>query len=106
MSNLTKGLVLVVVILAIGLGLVVWKKKVGGNTGESFNSMSREEVEMLLADVAKTNPAAGGKGTSLLLVERGMPGFSVGKRLKKMGMKAQDTSELFSTMCVCLPKAC
>ncbi len=45
--------------------------------------------------VAKTNPAAGGKGTSLLLVERGMPGFSVGKRLKKMGMKAQDTSELF-----------
>jgi acyl-CoA dehydrogenase len=45
--------------------------------------------------VAKTNPAAGGKGTSLMLVERGMPGFSVGKRLKKLGMKAQDTSELF-----------
>lgn len=45
--------------------------------------------------VAKTNPSAGAKGTSLLLVERGMPGFSVGKRLKKMGMKAQDTSELF-----------
>jgi alkylation response protein AidB-like acyl-CoA dehydrogenase len=49
----------------------------------------------LVIVVAKTNPAAGGKGTSLLLVERGMPGFSVGKRLKKMGMKAQDTSELF-----------
>ena len=45
--------------------------------------------------VAKTNPAAEAKGTSLLLVERGMPGFSVGKRLKKMGLKAQDTSELF-----------
>ncbi len=45
--------------------------------------------------VAKTNPAAGAKGTSLLLLERGMPGFSVGKRLKKMGLKAQDTSELF-----------
>jgi len=45
--------------------------------------------------VAKTNPAAGAKGTSLLLIERGMSGFSVGKRLKKMGMKAQDTSELF-----------
>jgi len=45
--------------------------------------------------VAKTNPTAGAKGTSLLLVERGMPGFSVGKRLKKMGLKAQDTSELF-----------
>ena len=49
----------------------------------------------LVVVVAKTNPAAGGKGTSLLLVERGMPGFSAGKRLKKMGMKAQDTSELF-----------
>ena len=49
----------------------------------------------LVIVVAKTNPAAGAKGTSLLLVERGMPGFSVGKRLKKMGMKAQDTSELF-----------
>lgn len=45
--------------------------------------------------VAKTNPNAGAKGTSLLLVERGMPGFEKGKRLKKIGMKAQDTSELF-----------
>ena len=45
--------------------------------------------------VAKTNPAAGAKGTSLLMVERGMKGFSVGKRLKKLGLKAQDTSELF-----------
>jgi len=49
----------------------------------------------LVIVVAKTNPAAGAKGTSLLLVERGMAGFSVGKRLKKLGMKAQDTSELF-----------
>jgi alkylation response protein AidB-like acyl-CoA dehydrogenase len=45
--------------------------------------------------VAKTNPAAGGKGTSLFLVERGTPGFEKGKRLKKLGLKAQDTSELF-----------
>jgi len=49
----------------------------------------------LVIVVAKTNPAAGGKGTSLLLVERDMAGFSVGKRLKKLGLKAQDTSELF-----------
>ena len=49
----------------------------------------------LVIVVAKTNPAAGAKGTSLLLVERGMAGFSVGQRLKKVGMKAQDTSELF-----------
>ncbi len=49
----------------------------------------------LVVVVAKTNPEAGGKGTSLLLVERGMEGFDKGKRLKKLGLKAQDTSELF-----------
>ena len=49
----------------------------------------------LVIVVAKTNPAAGAKGTSLLLVERGMPGFETGKRLKKIGLKAQDTAELF-----------
>ncbi|CAN7254351.1 acyl-CoA dehydrogenase family protein [Polaromonas sp. LjRoot131] len=51
----------------------------------------------LVIAVAKTNPAAGAKGTSLMLVERGMPGFETGKRLKKLGLKAQDTSELFFT---------
>ena len=49
----------------------------------------------LVIVVAKTDPNAGAKGTSLLLVERGMKGFEKGKRLKKVGMKAQDTSELF-----------
>ena len=49
----------------------------------------------LVIVVAKTDPAAGAKGTSLLVVERGMPGFEAGKRLKKLGLKAQDTSELF-----------
>lgn len=45
--------------------------------------------------VVKTNPAAGAKGTSLLLIDRGMDGFAKGRRLKKVGMKAQDTAELF-----------
>jgi acyl-CoA dehydrogenase len=49
----------------------------------------------LVIVVAKTDPSAGAKGISLLLVERGMPGFEKGKRLKKLGLKAQDTSELF-----------
>lgn len=43
-------------ILVIGAGLVVWKNKVGGRSTGSFNSISKEEVEMLLADVAKQNP--------------------------------------------------
>jgi len=49
----------------------------------------------LVIVVAKTDPSAGAKGTSLFLIERGMSGFEKGKRLKKLGMKAQDTSELF-----------
>ncbi len=49
----------------------------------------------LVIVVAKTDPAAGAKGTSLFLIERGTPGFEKGKRLKKLGLKAQDTSELF-----------
>src|SRR2546423_8008345 len=56
LSNLTKGLILVGVILAIGVGLVVWKKKVGGAGHESYNAISREEIESLLADVAQNNP--------------------------------------------------
>ena len=49
----------------------------------------------LVIVVAKTDPAAGAKGTSLFLLESGTPGFAKGKRLKKLGLKAQDTSELF-----------
>ena len=46
--------------------------------------------------VAKTDPAQGAKGTSILIVEtEGCKGFRVGRVLEKSGMKAQDTSELF-----------
>lgn len=52
-----------------------------------------------MADVtivcAKTAPEKGPHGISLFLVREGMPGFDKGKNLNKMGMKAQDTSELF-----------
>jgi acyl-CoA dehydrogenase len=43
----------------------------------------------------KTDPEAGAKGVSLLIVETGTPGFERGRRLEKFGLKAQDTSELF-----------
>jgi acyl-CoA dehydrogenase len=49
----------------------------------------------LVLVVAKTDPAAGDKGISLFAVETESPGFQRGKRLEKLGMKAQDTSELF-----------
>ena len=47
-----------IAIIAIGAGLVVWKKKVGGASGESFNSISRQEIELLIGDLAKQNPMA------------------------------------------------
>lgn len=46
--------------------------------------------------VAKTDPAQGAKGTSILIVDTAdCAGFRVGRVLDKIGMKAQDTSELF-----------
>ena len=45
--------------------------------------------------VARTNPDAGVKGISLLVVERGMDGFDRGRNLDKIGQHAQDTAELF-----------
>lgn len=45
--------------------------------------------------VAKTDPSQGAAGISLLIVENGMKGFTKGKKLQKIGMKAQDTCELF-----------
>jgi long-chain-acyl-CoA dehydrogenase len=50
----------------------------------------------LICVVCKTDPAAGARGTSLLFVETdGAAGFCRGRQLDKVGMKAQDTSELF-----------
>jgi acyl-CoA dehydrogenase len=49
----------------------------------------------LVIVAARTDPAAGYRGISLLVVERGMPGFERGRNLDKVGMHAQDTSELF-----------
>lgn len=49
----------------------------------------------LVIVVAKTDTTAGSKGISLFLVEADLPGFSKGQNLNKLGLKAQDTSELF-----------
>jgi acyl-CoA dehydrogenase len=49
----------------------------------------------LVIVVAKTDPAKGAKGTSLVVVDTSMKGFSKGKRLEKIGLKGQDTAELF-----------
>ncbi len=50
----------------------------------------------LIITVCKTDPDAGAKGVSLIVVEpEKTEGFSRGKNLKKLGMKGNDTSELF-----------
>ncbi len=50
----------------------------------------------LIIVVAKTNPKAGAKGVSLMVVETdGATGFRRGRKLKKLGLDAADTSELF-----------
>ncbi|MGB9011363.1 MAG: acyl-CoA dehydrogenase family protein [Aeromicrobium sp.] len=45
--------------------------------------------------VCKTDPEAGAMGFSLIVVERGAEGFERGRNLDKIGLKAQDTAELF-----------
>jgi len=49
LNNITKGLIVIVAILAIGAGLVFWKTKVAGH-GEELNSISAEEMQILLKD--------------------------------------------------------
>ena len=49
----------------------------------------------LLLLACKTDPKARGKGVSLIAVETDRPGFTRGRKLEKIGCKAQDTSELF-----------
>ena len=51
----------------------------------------------LVIVACKTNPDAGHKGMSLLILERGMEGIERGKEFKKIGLKGQDTAELFFT---------
>ncbi len=49
----------------------------------------------LVIVAARTDPDGGAHGVSLLVAERGMPGFTRGRKLDKIGMHAQDTAELF-----------
>jgi len=48
---------------------------------------------------AKTDPQAGARGITAFLIEKGMAGFSVSKKLEKMGMRGSDTAELVFQDC-------
>lgn len=49
----------------------------------------------LIVLACKTDPEAGARGVSFIIVESTRPGFERGRNLEKIGLKAQDTSELF-----------
>ncbi|WP_121257396.1 acyl-CoA dehydrogenase family protein [Nocardioides ferulae] len=49
--------------------------------------------------VCRTDPEAGHKGFSLIVVEDGAPGFERGRKLDKIGLKTQDTAELYFADC-------
>jgi acyl-CoA dehydrogenase len=73
---------------------------VAGPDGYKLNGsktfISNGYLADLIVVVAKTDPAAGSKGVSLMLLEtRDNPGFRVGRILEKVGQKGQDTCELF-----------
>jgi len=57
--------------------------------------ISNGQIADLFLVAAKTDPDSGAKGVSLVLVESDRPGFARGRNLEKIGMHAQDTSELF-----------
>ena len=57
-----------------------------------------EHADLVIV-VAKTATDQGAHGVSLIAVERGTPGFTRGRRLEKVGLKANDTAELFFDDC-------
>mgnify|MGYP000654466284 FL=1 len=73
---------------------------IAGDSGYKVNGSKTFISNGYLADlilvVVKTDPAAGARGVSLLLLEtKNNPGFRVGRILEKVGQKGQDTCELF-----------
>lgn len=63
-------------------------------TGQKTFISNGQNADLVLV-AAKTDPAQTHAGLSLIVVETDRPGFSRGRNLDKVGMHAQDTSELF-----------
>jgi len=79
-------------------GITTTARQVGNqyviNGSKTF--ITNGQTANLIIVVAKTDAAAGARGTSLLIVETdGAEGFERGRNLDKLGHEAQDTSELF-----------
>jgi alkylation response protein AidB-like acyl-CoA dehydrogenase len=57
--------------------------------------ISNGQLADVMVTACKTDPTAGAKGVSLIAVDTHQPGFKRGRNLEKIGLKAQDTSEIF-----------
>src|ERR1700710_2673558 len=66
--------------------------------GSKFWITNAPEAETLVV-YAKTDPAAGGRGITAFLIEKGMKGFSTAQKLDKLGMRGSDTCELVFEDC-------
>ena len=72
-------------------------------TGRKLWITNANEAEIFVV-FANANPEAGYKGITAFLVERGFPGFTVGKKEDKLGIRASSTCELLFEDCV-VPKS-
>jgi alkylation response protein AidB-like acyl-CoA dehydrogenase len=63
-------------------------------TGQKTFITSATSADFVIV-AARTDPNAGSRGFSLLVVERGMAGFTRGRKLEKVGLHGQDTGELY-----------
>jgi alkylation response protein AidB-like acyl-CoA dehydrogenase len=72
-------------------------------TGRKMWITNGNEADMFLV-FANVNPEAGYRGITAFIVERGMPGFTVGKKEDKLGIRASSTCELLFEDCI-VPKS-
>jgi alkylation response protein AidB-like acyl-CoA dehydrogenase len=95
----------------VRFGLAITEPDTGSDVSGMRTSAVREDDEWIIRGAktyisnawgaqafmvgCKTNPSAGNKGISVIIVEADRPGFRRGRRLKKMGCGAADTGELF-----------
>lgn len=82
-------------------GLVTTARRDGDHyvvNGAKTYITSGVRADYVIAAV-KTDLSKGHKGLSMLIVEKGTPGFSVAKKLKKVGWRASDTAELVFEDC-------
>ncbi len=82
-------------------GLATRAEQRGGNwvlNGRKMWITNGAEAEVYVV-FANANPAAGYKGITAFIVERGFPGFAVGKKEDKLGIRASSTVELLLDNC-------